>query len=69
MKEVPLHFSSGDGVKFDPKEDLSRSQDPMAGRMSLLTTVGIQGLLANKDANPLQEYLVHQKTSHLPGPP
>jgi len=39
--------SSGDGVKFDPKEFLGRSSGPTVGRMSL------QGYLAYENFHPL----------------
>ena len=35
---VILYPSIGNGIDFDPKKVLGRSQGPTAGRMSLLTT-------------------------------
>ena len=35
MGEVPLYPLSGDGVEFDHKEGLGRSQGPTVGRVSI----------------------------------
>ena len=46
-------FLGGDGVKFDSKEFLRRSQGPTVGRMLLLATCGlVQGYFAHEKRPP-----------------